>query len=139
MESNQRAIEIMNQLRKLGVKLSIDDFGTGYSNLSYLHRMPVNYLKIDRSFVSRLQTNYENNEIVRTIVMLAKNLGFEVIAEGVETQEQAEQLKMLNCTFGQGYLFSKPLDASQIQALINHLPPGNLSSAGNIVSLNSIS
>lgn len=139
MESNQQAIEIMNRLRELGIKLSIDDFGTGYSNLSYLHRMPINYLKIDRSFVSRLQTNYENNEIVRTIVMLAKNLGFEVIAEGVETQEQAEQLKMLNCTFGQGYLFSKPLDASQIQALINHPPPGNLSSGGNIVNLNSIS
>lgn len=102
MESNQRAIGIMNRLRELGVKLSIDDFGTGYSNLSYLHRMPINYLKIDRSFVSRLQTNYENNEIVRTIVMLAKNLGFEVIAEGIETQEQVEQLKLLNCTFGQG-------------------------------------
>ena len=139
MESNQRAIGIMNRLRELGVKLSIDDFGTGYSNLSYLHRMPINYLKIDRSFVSRLQTNYENNEIVRTIVMLAKNLGFEVIAEGVETQEQAEQLKMLNCTFGQGYLFSKPLDASQVQALINHPPPGNPGSVGNIVNFNSIS
>jgi diguanylate cyclase (GGDEF)-like protein/PAS domain S-box-containing protein len=139
MESNQKALEIMNRLRELGIKLSIDDFGTGYSNLSYLHRMPVNYLKIDRSFVSRLQTNFENNEIVRTIVMLAKNLGFEVIAEGVETKEQAEQLKMLDCSFGQGYLFSKPLEADAIKSLLNKMPfgvPGNL---GDVVNLDSVS
>jgi EAL domain-containing protein (putative c-di-GMP-specific phosphodiesterase class I) len=139
MESNQKAIEIMNRLRDLGIKLSIDDFGTGYSNLSYLHRMPVNYLKIDRSFVSRLQTNFENNEIVRTIVMLAKNLGFEVIAEGVETKEQADQLKMLDCSFGQGYLFSKPLEAAQIQSLLDHSPMRDPRIAAGIVNLDSVS
>lgn len=139
MESNQKAIEIMNRLRELGIKLSIDDFGTGYSNLSYLHRMPVNYLKIDRSFVSRLQTNYENNEIVRTIVMLAKNLGFEVIAEGVETKEQAEQLKMLDCSFGQGYLFSKPLEPGEIQSLLNKMPLGGQRNVGDVVNLDSVS
>jgi diguanylate cyclase (GGDEF)-like protein/PAS domain S-box-containing protein len=139
MESNQRAIEIMNRLRDLGIKLSIDDFGTGYSNLSYLHRMPVNYLKIDRSFVSRLQTNYENNEIVRTIVMLAKNLGFEVIAEGVETKEQAEQLKMLDCSFGQGYLFSKPLEAVEIGALLNDVSMNIPHTRDEVLNLDSIS
>ncbi len=138
MESDQKAIEIMNGLRQLGIKLSIDDFGTGYSNLSYLHRMPINYLKIDRSFVSRMQTNYENTEIVRTIVMLAKNLGFEVIAEGVETQEQARHLKMLNCTFGQGYLFSKPLESGRVEELLEKMPPEKRVDTGAILGLGSI-
>lgn len=118
MRDSETAITIMNRLRALGVKLSIDDFGTGYSSLSYLHRLPVNYLKIDRSFVSRLQSNSESGEIVRTIIMLAKNLHIEVIAEGIETAEQFEYLKTLDCRYGQGYLFSKPVEAELARSLL---------------------
>ena len=82
--------KILQQLNSLGIKISIDDFGTGYSSLSYLHRFPVDMLKIDRSFVSQMAEGDENLEIVRTIVALAHNMGLEVIAEGVETEEQQE-------------------------------------------------
>jgi len=99
------------------VQLSIDDFGTGYSSLSYLHRFPLNYLKIDRSFVSRLTTD-NDNAIVRTISTLARNLGMEVIAEGIETEEQHQQLKMLGCEYGQGFLFSCPVDNNRVKHLL---------------------
>jgi len=98
--------------------LSIDDFGTGYSSLSYLHRFPVNTLKIDRSFIGRMSKGNENSEIVRTICTLANNLGMEVVAEGVETREQLELLRLLKCEYGQGYLFAKPLDAETATRLI---------------------
>ncbi len=111
MENAESAALMLVQLRELGVQLSIDDFGTGYSSLSYLHRFPVDTLKIDRSFVSRMCEGDENAEIVRTIVTLASNLGMVVIAEGVETREQHEQLKALKCDYGQGYLYSKPANA----------------------------
>jgi EAL domain-containing protein (putative c-di-GMP-specific phosphodiesterase class I) len=109
MENAEAAALMFKQLRSLGVQLSIDDFGTGYSSLSYLHRFPLNYLKIDRSFVSRLTTD-NDNAIVRTISTLARNLGMEVIAEGIETEEQYQQLKMLGCEYGQGFLFSHPVN-----------------------------
>jgi diguanylate cyclase (GGDEF)-like protein len=118
MENAEAATIMFKQLRALGVQLSIDDFGTGYSSLSYLHRFPVNYLKIDRSFVSRMTDASDNAEIVRTIVTLARNLGMEVIAEGVETQEQNQQLKALGCEYGQGYLFSKPVDTAAVSVLL---------------------
>ena len=118
MEDSETAIRVMNRLRALGVKLSIDDFGTGYSSLSYLHRLPVSYLKIDRSFVGAMQTAPENREIVRTIIMLAKNLNLEVVAEGIEQSGQADYLKSLGCHFGQGYFYSKPVPAEQAGALI---------------------
>jgi diguanylate cyclase (GGDEF)-like protein len=110
MENAESAAQMLKRLRALGVQLSIDDFGTGYSSLSYLHRFPVNYLKIDRSFVMRMTTD-NDNAIVKTISTLAHNLGMEVIAEGVETEEQCRQLKALGCEYGQGYLFSRPVNA----------------------------
>lgn len=117
MENAEAAALMLKQLRSLGVQLSIDDFGTGYSSLSYLHRFPLNYLKIDRSFVSRLTTD-NDNAIVRTISTLARNLGMEVIAEGIETEEQYQQLKMLGCEYGQGYLFSRPVNNDGVQHLL---------------------
>jgi diguanylate cyclase (GGDEF)-like protein len=111
MENAEIASSMLLQLRALGVQLSIDDFGTGYSSLSYLHRFPVNTLKIDRSFISRLGAGDENTEIVRTIMTLANNLGMDVVAEGVETEDQLMHLKQISCQYAQGYLFSKAVDA----------------------------
>ena len=109
MENAEVVTIMLNQLRALNIRLSIDDFGTGYSSLSYLHRFPVDTLKIDRSFISRMGPDNENNEIVRTIAKLAQNLGMEIVAEGIETEEQLRQLSLLACEYGQGYLFSHPL------------------------------
>lgn len=119
LENSDRAVKIMNRLRKLGVELSLDDFGTGYSSLSYLHRLPLNSLKIDRSFVGRVTSNAENSEIVRTIIELAQNLKLEVIAEGVETAKQLAKLKRLNCGYGQGYYFSRPMEAEAAEEYIH--------------------
>ncbi len=118
MENIETATEMLRQLRALGVQLSIDDFGTGYSSLSYLHRLPINTLKVDRSFVGRMAEHNENLEIVRTIITLAKNLGLDVVAEGIETQDQVAQLRQLDCEYGQGYLFSKPLEAAAAEELM---------------------
>ena len=118
MENAEAATIMFKQLRALGVQLSIDDFGTGYSSLSYLHRFPLNYLKIDRSFVSRMTAAGENSEIVGTITTLARNLGMQVIAEGIETEEQHQQLKNLGCEYGQGYLFSPPVDSDGVSQLL---------------------
>ena len=120
MENSELAAITLAKLRGLGVRLSIDDFGTGYSSLSYLNRFPVDTLKIDRSFVTRLSEADENLQIVKTIVTLAGNLGMEVIAEGVETEDQLDQLKALKCQYAQGYLFAEPLDAAEAEMFIQH-------------------
>jgi len=113
MENPEVAAVTLARLRDLGVLLSIDDFGTGYSSLSYLNRFPLDILKIDRSFISTLNQSDENLQIVKTIVTLAGNLGMQVIAEGVETEEQLNQLRLLKCQYAQGFLFSEPIPASQ--------------------------
>ena len=118
MENMDTATDMLRQLRALGVKLAIDDFGTGYSSLSYLHRFPIDTLKIDRSFVTRMSENNENTEIVRTIVVLAQNLGMDVVAEGVETNEQLVLLQKLGCENGQGYFFSKPVNSDGAEKII---------------------
>lgn len=119
MENSEQAIGMMNDLRSLGIEISLDDFGTGYSSLSYLHRLPASFLKIDRSFVIRMLENEENSEIVSTIIKLAQNLKMKTIAEGIETEEQLAHLKRLNCEFGQGYFFSKPLEAKSTADFID--------------------
>jgi EAL domain-containing protein (putative c-di-GMP-specific phosphodiesterase class I) len=108
MVNPDTTIDLMNQLKSLGIKITLDDFGTGYSSLSHLHRFPFDNLKIDRSFISRI---HEEDEFVRTILTLGRNLGLRVIAEGVETIEQAERLRELGCEFAQGYYFSVPVNA----------------------------
>ncbi|MBD2181945.1 EAL domain-containing protein [Planktothrix sp. FACHB-1355] len=107
------------RLKALNLKFSIDDFGTGYSSLSYLHRFPVDTLKVDRSFVSRMEETTEDAAIVQTIVMLSHILGMDVIAEGIETASQMEKLRILQCEYGQGYFFSKPLHAEAATALLS--------------------
>jgi diguanylate cyclase (GGDEF)-like protein len=110
MADADRSTSVLFQLKALGVGLDIDDFGTGYSSLSRLQSFRLDTLKIDRIFVSRIDTDRETLEIVRTIVMLAHNLGMEVVAEGVETQAQMDLLRDIGCEMAQGYLFSKPVD-----------------------------
>jgi diguanylate cyclase (GGDEF)-like protein/PAS domain S-box-containing protein len=121
MENSELTVTTLNRLRALGLHLSLDDFGTGYSSLSYLHSLPVSYLKIDRSFVSRMRESRESSEMVETIIRLAQTLKMKVIAEGIETTEQMEHLQMLNCEFGQGYLFSKPVDPEAASFFIGRL------------------
>ncbi|HTW95279.1 MAG TPA: EAL domain-containing protein [Tepidisphaeraceae bacterium] len=111
MENAEHAAAALKRLKSVGVKVHIDDFGTGYSSLAYLHKFPVDTMKIDRSFVSRLDSQPENAEIIRTIVALAHSLKMSVTAEGVETAEQLTQIKNLACENGQGFLLSKPLTA----------------------------
>jgi len=118
MENAEYAVIHLAQLQGLGVQLAIDDFGTGYSSLSYLYRFPIDTLKIDRSFISRLDSDGEQLAIVRTIIMLAWNLGMEVVAEGVETSKQLAQLRALRCEYAQGYLFAKPLDTLTAEQFI---------------------
>jgi diguanylate cyclase (GGDEF)-like protein len=118
MENAEFAGKIISQLRDRHIQLSIDDFGTGYSSLSYLHRLPINHLKIDRSFVMRMGKNGKNTEIVKAIIALAKSLGMLTIAEGVETQEQLDQIRELECEFCQGYLFSRPVEAKAARDIL---------------------
>ena len=112
------AVEMLKQLRRMGVQVSIDDFGTGYSSLNYLHKFPFDILKVDRSFVNRMSRNTESRGIVKAIVLLARELGKEVIAEGVQTTDQQRLLGMIGCHYGQGYLFSRPVNAELAGQLI---------------------
>jgi len=116
---------VLSELKALGVRLDIDDFGTGYSSLSRLQHFPVDRLKIDRSFISRMDTDVETCEIVRIIIMLAHGFGLNVVAEGVETQVQANILKEFDCELAQGYLYSRPVPSDTIdQLLSNNRAPG---------------
>jgi diguanylate cyclase (GGDEF)-like protein len=127
MENPEMASVTLARLRALGVRLSIDDFGTGYSSLSYLNRFPFDVLKIDRSFISTMHRTDDDLQIVKTIVTLALNLGLEVVAEGVETEEQLNQLRLLKCDYAQGYLFSQPVDAVQADWFILNRSNSSLS------------
>jgi EAL domain-containing protein (putative c-di-GMP-specific phosphodiesterase class I) len=110
-----RVRTMLQDLRTLGVRVSLDDFGTGYCSLSYLQQFPVDTLKIDRSFIARIKGQEEGEgEIVRLIVSLARTLGIEVVAEGTETEMQVEYLARLGCGFAQGFYFSRPVEASQV-------------------------
>ncbi|HIK06782.1 MAG TPA: EAL domain-containing protein [Trichormus sp. M33_DOE_039] len=118
MSSPEKVATILQQFKTLGIKLCIDDFGTGYSSLAYLHNFPIDVLKIDRSFINRIDRDGEQLAIVRAIATLASNLGMSVVAEGVETMSQLVQLRLLQCDQAQGYLFSKPLDSAKISCFL---------------------
>jgi EAL domain-containing protein (putative c-di-GMP-specific phosphodiesterase class I) len=112
------AMEVLGSLRRLGVSLLLDDFGTGYSSLNHLHSFPFDVLKIDRSFVVRMTEGDQPLQIVRTIIELARVLGLDVVAEGIETREQYRLLRQLGCRFGQGYLFARPMSAEAVTQLL---------------------
>ena len=112
------ALEVLGSLRRLGVSLLMDDFGTGYSSLNHLHSFPFDVLKIDRSFVGRMTEGDQPMQIVRTIIELARVLGMDVVAEGIETCEQYRLLRQLGCRFGQGFLFARPLSAEAVTQLL---------------------
>ena len=114
----KQTIDTMHQLRALGFTFSIDDFGTGYSSLSYLRQMPVEYIKIDRSFVSTMQEDNAEMKIVSSIIAMVGNLGMQVIAEGIETQAQLGMLSTMRCNIGQGYFISKPIDEIELYSLL---------------------
>ena len=120
MDDVEASIDVLLQLKSLQLQLGIDDFGTGYSSLSYLHRFPIDTLKVDRSFVMEMESPSGTAELVKTIVALGHNLGMNVVAEGIETESQAQLLQALQCEYGQGYLFAKPLPAQAAEALLNH-------------------
>lgn len=110
---------LLKELSRIGVSIALDDFGTGYSSLSYLHEFPISTLKIDRSFITRMSEESDGAEIVRAIIALARNMQMRVVAEGIETLEQLEQLREMNCDFGQGFLFSQPVPATEIANFVN--------------------
>ncbi len=118
MENAEVVAPLLIKLRNLGVKLQIDDFGTGYSSLSYLHNFPLDALKIDRSFISKLDIQKDKFEIVKTIVNMAHNLNLYVIAEGVEKESQLEKLRLLGCNRIQGYLLSRPVNSQDAMAFV---------------------
>jgi EAL domain-containing protein (putative c-di-GMP-specific phosphodiesterase class I) len=111
LEDAEQAIELLTQITERGVRIAIDDFGTGYSSLSYLKRMPVHTLKIDRSFVSELGSDINVSAIARTVIVLARSLGLDVLAEGVETPEQAAWLRREGCDWAQGWHYGRPMPA----------------------------
>jgi EAL domain-containing protein (putative c-di-GMP-specific phosphodiesterase class I) len=112
------ALGVLGGLRRLGVSLLMDDFGTGYSSLSYLHSFPFDVLKIDRSFVCRMSEGDQPLQIVRTIIELARVMGMDVVAEGIETAEQYRLLREMGCRYGQGYLFARPMSAEAVTELL---------------------
>jgi EAL domain-containing protein (putative c-di-GMP-specific phosphodiesterase class I) len=121
MERLEGALSTLESLRRLGVALAIDDFGTGYSSLSYLSTLPIDSLKIDRSFVHGMRLGSKDAEIVRAIVSLGGTLGKTVVAEGIETESQLMQLHALGCEHGQGFHLSRPLSVKDVQAMLEFM------------------
>ena len=120
LENVEDTIATMNALNEIGIRFSLDDFGTGYSSLQYLKRLPLHQLKIDQSFVRDLASDDGDKAIVQTIIAMAHGLNLDVIAEGVETEEQRQLLLSMGCTHYQGYLYSKPVQVEQFEALLKH-------------------
>jgi diguanylate cyclase (GGDEF)-like protein len=140
MENTEAAVKMLGQIRKLGVKVAIDDFGTGYSSLSYLKHLPIDTVKLDRSFVMGATTDPDDASLVMAIVTLAHNLRLRVIAEGVETDDQFSFLRSLKCDEAQGYLFGKPMPAELFESFMTSNPQRktHVLSAGGRISVDSL-
>ena len=118
MESMEENIEILDRLRQMGVRIALDDFGTGYSSLNYLQQLPINNMKIDKSFVQDIANDRNKSYIAESIIQLAHRLNLEVIAEGVETEEQLRILVNKNCDIIQGFIFSEPLPSRKVERIL---------------------
>jgi EAL domain-containing protein (putative c-di-GMP-specific phosphodiesterase class I) len=118
MANPELAIEALGRIAALGVTIAVDDFGTGYSSFNYLKRLPIHLLKVDRSFVADIGASREDEEIVTAIIQVAHALNLQVVAEGVETREQAGFLRQLGCHFAQGYHYAKPLPLAEYEKLV---------------------
>ena len=118
LDDLDRAVESLQQLKLTGVRLCLDDFGTGYSSLTYLSRLPVDVVKIDRSFIAGLGVSDRDSSVVAAIIGMAGTLGHDLVAEGVETTEQAARLRALGCDMAQGYLYSRPVPAVDAGAML---------------------
>jgi diguanylate cyclase len=127
MADPARSMETLSRLQAMGVELSIDDFGTGYSSLAYLKRLPVDELKIDKSFVQGMDADENDAVIVRSTIDLGRNLGLRVVAEGVETADAWHQLVMLGCDIAQGYYLSRPVPAAELAAWLRATREGGRS------------
>jgi EAL domain-containing protein (putative c-di-GMP-specific phosphodiesterase class I) len=114
----EEAMKVMEELKELGVNLAIDDFGTGYSSLNYLRYFPIKKLKIDKSFVDEIGKNFKGEAVIKTIIKLGNDLGFNVMAEGIEKDEQVLFLQQNNCQCGQGYFFYKPLSVDEVEKVL---------------------
>lgn len=117
-ESVSSTMRTMDELRKLGVGIAVDDFGSGYSSFHYLKRLPATILKIDRAFIEQLHANASDEAIVKAMITMGHGLGLETIAEGVETPEQLNRLRDLQCTYAQGYVFCPPLLAEEVMQYV---------------------
>ena len=129
MEDVKKSTTTLQALSMLGISIAIDDFGTGYSSLAYLNRFPVDFLKIDRSFVCHLGSSHDNAVIAKTVIAMAHNLQLQVVAEGVETREQFDLLRHHGCEEMQGYLLSLPLSADEFSAFMHSAKILNLTVA----------
>ncbi len=123
MSGVEAVIETLHKLRAIGVELAIDDFGTGFSSMNYLKQFPVHRLKIDQSFMRGIENNVEDRSITKAIIKLGHSLGLKVIAEGVETEEQMEFLRIRHCQEAQGYLISRPIEAEELAEFIRRYSP----------------
>ena len=119
MEHESRIVDKLLQLREVGIDISLDDFGTGYSSLSYLKKFDIDYLKIDRSFVSHLTEDSHDFVLCEAMIVMAHKLGIKVVAEGIETESQSQLLSNMGCDYGQGYLFSRPVPANEFEKLLD--------------------
>ncbi|MCW8834537.1 MAG: EAL domain-containing protein, partial [Colwellia sp.] len=118
LENTDIVLANMKALKQLGVKILLDDFGTGYSSLSYLHRFPIDVIKIDRSFINNVHEHENNRAIIKTIIDLATNLRMDTVGEGIENLADAQLLQQMDCLYGQGFYYSKPLPATEMERYI---------------------
>jgi EAL domain-containing protein (putative c-di-GMP-specific phosphodiesterase class I) len=136
IEDSERAMRVLAELNDLGIRLALDDFGTGYSSLGYLRRLPIHIVKIDQGFIADIGLAGTGSAIVAAVTNLAHVLGFTVVAEGVETRNQRDEVSAMGCEFAQGYFYSRPVPASAISSLLAagragapHLPASALAAA----------
>lgn len=122
IDDAEATLQVLRELKALGVKLAIDDFGTGFSSLSYLHRFPVDVVKIDRTFVTAIRDDGEGSPVAAAVIMMSSALGLLTSAEGVEEPQQLAGLRRLGCDIAQGFLFAKPLPAEDAEQMLRNAP-----------------